>query len=162
MAEQWPDPASPAPGHPTKFCFACGAVLDARAELCPNCGVRQMPSPDSVSTGKDRVTAIVFALLLGGLGVHKFYLGKIALGVIYVIFSWTGIPSLIGLIEGIQYLRTSDAAWAATYGGPVRPANATAIGCLWAIAIVPLALAVLAIISIVSLIFLGGQISKIQ
>jgi hypothetical protein len=28
---------------PTKFCTACGRSLDARAEICPGCGVRQAP-----------------------------------------------------------------------------------------------------------------------
>ena len=26
----------------TKFCHACGKVIDARAEICPGCGVRQL------------------------------------------------------------------------------------------------------------------------
>ncbi|MFH4181154.1 zinc ribbon domain-containing protein, partial [Acinetobacter baumannii] len=26
---------------PTKFCYACGQQIDARAEICPKCGVRQ-------------------------------------------------------------------------------------------------------------------------
>jgi hypothetical protein len=28
-------------GAPTKFCVACGQTVDARAEICPACGVRQ-------------------------------------------------------------------------------------------------------------------------
>ena len=28
----------------SKYCFACGKVLDARAEICPGCGVRQAPA----------------------------------------------------------------------------------------------------------------------
>ncbi|HZG11903.1 NINE protein [Kurthia gibsonii] len=43
----------------------------------------------------------LLGILLGGLGVHKFYAGKIGLGIVYILFSWTGIPSIIGLIEGI-------------------------------------------------------------
>ena len=33
------------PSAPTKFCTACGRLLDARAEICPGCGVRQMLPP---------------------------------------------------------------------------------------------------------------------
>ncbi len=29
----------------SKFCFACGRTLDARAEICPACGVRQTMGP---------------------------------------------------------------------------------------------------------------------
>ncbi|WP_326908457.1 TM2 domain-containing protein [Sedimentibacter sp. MB31-C6] len=57
---------------------------------------------------KSKVTAGVLAILLGGLGVHKFYLGKIGLGILYILFCWTYVPALIGLIEGIIYLTSSE------------------------------------------------------
>ena len=50
----------------------------------------------------------VLAILLGGLGIHKFYLGKIGLGIVYLLFCWTGIQAIIGLIEGIIYLCSND------------------------------------------------------
>ena len=114
----------------------------------------------AVGQGKDRMVAAALALFLGGLGIHKFYLGKTAQGVLYLIFSWTGIPSFIGWIEGIVYLLKSDIDWAAEYGGPVRRANGAALGCLWVVALAGL-LWVLAIFAIIALIFLGGQISNI-
>ncbi|MCZ0754300.1 TM2 domain-containing protein [Anoxybacillus sp. J5B_2022] len=61
-----------------------------------------------MATLKSKVVAGVLAILLGGLGIHKFYLGKLGQGVLYLLFSWTGIPSIIGLIEGILYLFKSD------------------------------------------------------
>ncbi len=161
MTDQGSNPAASSTGNPTKFCFACGANIDARAEICPKCGVRQTQQTQTTDGGKDRATAIAFALILGGLGIHKFYLGKIAQGVIYLVFSWTGIPSLIGWIEGIMYLRTSDADWAAIYGGPIRTPGSGTIGCLWALALLPLVLFLIAGFAIVSLIFLGGQVSQI-
>lgn len=48
---------------------------------------------------KNPTTAVLLALFLGGLGIHKFYLGQTGLGVLYLIFCWTYIPSLIALIE---------------------------------------------------------------
>lgn len=57
---------------------------------------------------KSKVVAGVLAILLGALGVHKFYLGKIGQGIVYLLFCWTGIPGIIGLIEGIIYLVKSD------------------------------------------------------
>ncbi len=53
---------------------------------------------------KSKEAAGVLAIFLGGVGAHKFYLGKYALGVAYLLFCWTYIPSLIGIIEGIRYL----------------------------------------------------------
>ena len=64
---------------------------------------------------KNKVAAGVLAILLGGLGVHKFYLGKLGQGILYLIFSWTGIPSIIGLIEGILYLVQTDEEFNAKY-----------------------------------------------
>lgn len=43
--------------------------------------------------------AVLLALFLGGLGIHKFYLGKTSLGIIYLLFFWTLIPGIIALIE---------------------------------------------------------------
>jgi hypothetical protein len=90
-----------------KYCSSCGEVIKKEAEICPKCGVRQMAAPAPVhhTTGaeKNKLTAGLLALFLGGLGVHKFYLGR-AVGVVYLLFCWTFIPSIIALIEGIIYL----------------------------------------------------------
>lgn len=66
----------------------------------------------SQSNEKNRVAAGIFALLLGGFGVHKFYMGNIGMGILYLLFCWTGIPSFVGLIEGIIYLTESDEKFA--------------------------------------------------
>ena len=57
---------------------------------------------------KSKVTAGVLALLLGGFGIHKFYLGKIGMGILYLVFCWTYIPALVSFVEGIIYLCSSD------------------------------------------------------
>ncbi|MBW8011005.1 MAG: NINE protein [Chloroflexi bacterium] len=51
------------------------------------------------SQKKDPTIAVVLALLLGGLGAHKFYLGETGLGILYLVFSWTLIPYIIGFFE---------------------------------------------------------------
>jgi TM2 domain-containing membrane protein YozV len=65
---------------------------------------------------KSRVVAGVLGILLGNFGAHKFYLGKIGMGILYLVFFWTGIPGIIGLIEGIMYLVKSDEEFHAKYG----------------------------------------------
>lgn len=57
---------------------------------------------------KNRILAAALAIFLGGLGLHHFYLGKTLRGVIYLLTCWTGIPAIIGFVEGIVYLFTSD------------------------------------------------------
>mgnify|MGYP000445222238 CR=1 FL=1 len=93
-------------GPNEKFCAECGAVINEKAEICPECGVRQ---PGTGSSGDDeRIIAAVLAIVLGGLGAHKFYMGKTGQGIVYLCFSWTLIPAIIGLVEGIIYLTKSD------------------------------------------------------
>jgi TM2 domain-containing membrane protein YozV len=48
---------------------------------------------------KDEVVGVLFALFLGSFGIHKFYMGETGWGVLYLLFSWTGIPGLLGFIE---------------------------------------------------------------
>ncbi|WP_436928317.1 NINE protein [Halosimplex halobium] len=93
-------------GPDEKFCSECGAVINEKAEICPECGVRQ-PGTGSGSDD-ERLIAAVLAIVLGGLGAHKFYMGKTGQGIVYLCFSWTLIPALIGLVEGIIYLTKSD------------------------------------------------------
>lgn len=64
---------------------------------------------------KSKATAGILAILLGSLGAHKFYLGKIGLGVVYILFCWTGIPGIIGLIEGILYLTKTEEEFQSKY-----------------------------------------------
>tara|TARA_B100000214_G_C23729800_1_gene518265 strand:+ start:304 stop:618 length:315 start_codon:yes stop_codon:yes gene_type:complete len=51
----------------------------------------------------------VLALFLGVFGAHKFYIGQIGVGIIYVIFFWTSIPWIIAIIEAIFSARTINA-----------------------------------------------------
>lgn len=44
---------------------------------------------------------VLLALFLGGVGAHKFYSGKTGLGLLYLLFGWTFIPMLIGVIEAL-------------------------------------------------------------
>ena len=57
---------------------------------------------------KNKTTAIILAFFLGGIGVHKFYLGSTGAGVLYLLFCWTGIPSLIAFVEMIMLAVMSD------------------------------------------------------
>ena len=64
------------------------------------------------NSSKNRVAAAILAIFLGDLGIHKFYMGKIGQGILYLVFCWTGIPAIVGIIEGIIYLCDSDTTFA--------------------------------------------------
>jgi TM2 domain-containing membrane protein YozV len=48
---------------------------------------------------RDEVVGILLALFLGTFGVHHFYLRRTGLGILYCVFCWTGIPTILGFIE---------------------------------------------------------------
>lgn len=62
------------------------------------------------------MTAALLAFFLGGIGVHKFYLGKTGQGFLYLIFCWTFIPAIVAFVEFIIYLCNSDEEFARKYG----------------------------------------------
>ncbi|HEX3436147.1 MAG TPA: NINE protein [Pseudacidobacterium sp.] len=51
------------------------------------------------SVQKDEVVGVLMALFLGAFGAHHFYLRRNVLGILYVLFFWTGITAIIGVIE---------------------------------------------------------------
>ena len=67
------------------------------------------------NSGKSKVAAGILGIFLGGIGVHKFYLGHVGLGIVYLLFCWTGIPAIVGFIEGIVYLCSDEQKFQAKY-----------------------------------------------
>lgn len=64
-------------------------------------------TPPVYVTCKKSVNKIVYCLLalfLGGIGIHKFYGGKIGTGILFFLFAWTFIPCIVALIEFIAAL----------------------------------------------------------
>jgi len=135
-------------GH-RKFCRHCAAALNPEQVICIKCGAKIISGTFSVlrSVGggatagtKSKVVAGLLGILLGGLGVHKFYMGSwgwglLFIGNIFVILPITAVltltvvfaplfmlsstlafaQSIIGFVEGIIYLVMSDEAFAAKY-----------------------------------------------
>ena len=65
---------------------------------------------------KSKVAAILFAFFLGGFRVHKFYLDRVGQGILYLLFFWTFIPTILAIIEMIIYICTNDEDFARKYG----------------------------------------------
>ena len=96
------------------FCVGCGQSMHVTAKSCPKCGALS-PNSSPAAGSKDKNIAGLFALLLGGIGAHHFYLGNIILGLLYLIFCWTFIPLIVGFIEGLIYLTQSEESFARKY-----------------------------------------------
>lgn len=73
------------------------------------------PNRTAIPGAEKKIVAGILAILLGGFGVHKFYLGYTKEGIIQLILSFVCIGGIIGLIEGILYLTKSDEEFVATY-----------------------------------------------
>ena len=109
-----------------RICPSCKAEIYAGSKVCPNCGTRQLRS--GARRGKSRITAAILALLLGGIGAHKFYLGKTFQGILYLLFSWTLIPGIIALCEFVMFIAMSDERFDEKYGGQDSSAAPSAGG----------------------------------
>lgn len=60
-----------------------------------------------VTTKDKKVRKSVYAiltLLLGTIGVNKFYAGKVKAGILSILFCWTGIPTVLSIAEFITVL----------------------------------------------------------
>lgn len=93
----------------TLHCLACGQLLNTQEVTCPHCASKQMPK-----RLKSKVVAGILALLLGGLGIHRFYLEQ-WWGIFYLLFCITGIPALIALVEAILFLAGDKQQWDEKY-----------------------------------------------
>lgn len=63
-----------------------------------------MVKMNDVQAGGDPVVGAILAIFLGDFGIHHFYTGDTKHGILHLVFFWTGIPGIIGLIEGIMWL----------------------------------------------------------
>lgn len=113
------------------LCPQCGAPVDANAKKCEYCGAAVAQPQQTAQTQaqpqqvvyvqqntvnneranwpvKSKIVAGILALLLGGIGVHKFYLGQTTKGIVYLLLCWTYIPGILAFIEGIMILCSND------------------------------------------------------
>ena len=112
-------------GGNTFKCAYCGTTLaneqqapEVQKEVVTRVEYVQTPQPQYQqapqqqpymhSKGKSKGVAAVLAFFLGGIGIHKFYLGRGGQGVLYLLFCWTFIPSLLALIDFIVLLCMGD------------------------------------------------------
>lgn len=104
------------------LCKECGAVVTGKGDLCPDCAIQQVllsngRRPDrTASRQKDRIAAALLAFFVGGIGVHRFYLDEVATGFVYLVFCWTLIPAILGIIEAVVFWRMNDARFHELYG----------------------------------------------
>lgn len=83
----------------TKYCYNCKAETAPNAIVCMKCGVSLKKDDVLNGEGKDWLTVLLLCLFLGGIGVHRFYTGHTAIGVVQLLtLGGCGIWTLIDLI----------------------------------------------------------------
>ena len=103
-----------------KTCPRCGRQADDSAQVCSGCGygyassyqqANQQPYQQMSDNafdpcgpeGKSRGVAALLAILLGGLGIQYFYMGKTTAGIISIVLSIVtcGLRNVVMLVQGI-------------------------------------------------------------
>lgn len=90
-----------------KHCPNCGVEVGVGQVVCIKCGVSLNTHDVADSNAKDKTTYLVLAIFLGSLGIHNFYAGYTAKGVIQLCITLCScgvlaiVSSIWGIIEGV-------------------------------------------------------------
>lgn len=57
---------------------------------------------------RSKWVAAALAFLFGWFGAHKFYLGQVGMGLVYLLFSWTFIPLFVSMVEALMLAIASE------------------------------------------------------
>lgn len=116
VAEQVLLPESADVSEQQVFCRRCGARIAMSAGTCGACG-----SPQLVGKPRSKGVAATLALLCGGLGVHRFYLGQ-WWGIFYMLL-WP-LSSIFSIGEAIVFACSKRESWERKYGNVMSGMNA--------------------------------------
>lgn len=57
---------------------------------------------------RNKWVAALLAFFFGWFGAHKFYLGQVGMGIVYLLFCWTMIPLIASVVETLMLVLASE------------------------------------------------------
>lgn len=94
------------------FCPQCGAKMESAQRFCSGCGwdaenpekpppgpARKSPRELGPLSPHNRLTVLLLAVLIGWIGVHRFYVGRTLSGVVWLLtFGFLGVGVIYDLV----------------------------------------------------------------
>ena len=92
-----------------RFCGSCGWDAERPEQAPPQNRTRREPPPTPRRTGppseRNRLTTFLLCLLLGSFGVHRFYVGRVGSGIVWLM---TGGVLAVGWIYDLVMIATGE------------------------------------------------------
>lgn len=100
------------------YCGKCGKEINDNANFCKSCGAKTNKVYESYSSTektnvvqetkpKSRLVAGILGIFLGALGLHRFYLGYVEIGIVQLALNFlclSVVSAIWGFVEGVLIL----------------------------------------------------------
>jgi len=87
------------------YCTKCGHLMHQSARACPECGAPSSVQGWSDISDRSRLTALLLCIFLGIFGVHRFYVGKMGTGILWLV---TGGLFGIGVVYDLAIIASGE------------------------------------------------------